>query len=172
MSYANWRELLYYRTVDSSLGWVAAIVMAVGAVLFLIRRRQPIASRVVVTAWAVGLAAYVLIFFNLQLEIDYDQIPMMGVWAWWAATVVDAIATRHRLIGVAVGIVALSACVIVSRASFFFPRTDQVAAAHLINEATPADGPIIAVDSGSRCIRRPARCRNRTGSAGRCTRAG
>ena len=147
-SYANWRELLYYRTVDSSLGWVAAIVVAAGALIFLFRRRHTIASRVMVAAWAAGLAAYVLIFFNLHLEMDYYQIPMMGVWAWWAATAVDAIATRHRLVGLAVGIVALIACVVVSRTSFFFPRTDQVAAAHLISEATPADGLVIAVDSG------------------------
>ena len=146
LNLSTWLDFLYALPVRNLMGEPGLWLAVIGLGISIFGRRQTAATKLFFLAWTAGVAVYVLIFFNLNLIMNYYQIPMLAIWAYYIAITIDFARTQSRL-----GALALCGALIISfipiaRSQYFWAKTDMYAASDVIAANTPKDALVIAVD--------------------------
>ncbi len=127
-----------------------------GIVFFLLGclRLRQVSNWPFLLLWIAGLAAYVLIFFNLNFVHNYYQIPLLAPLAVLTATGLQAFSARNpRLPYVFFGVLVAANVAYTERIYYKIPA-DQVEIARLIRENTP-DSALVVVTYGNMDCRDP-----------------
>ena len=149
---AAWRKLAQRLVfeVATPLGALAALVGLA---------RQPHASRapdarLAMLLWLAGTAAYLAVFFPLNVRHNYYQLPFVAPVAVAIASGVVALAgardPRRRWVAMAAlfGVIAL-ACVTPARRGYYRVDEVRVRAGEVLQRLTPPGALLVAVDRGS-----------------------
>lgn len=173
----NLDYILHYHKMTQSAGWYFGTlaqrlsayswwvllqrgvleVAGVGGIVFFLLgawhwNRLP--NRTFLAAWMLGLAAYVLIFFNLNFVHNYYQIPLLAPLAVLAALGLQALATGDvRRWAVFFGLLVL-ANTVYTEVRYFKIAADHVEIGRLIRENTP-DSALVVVTYGMMDCRDP-----------------
>jgi hypothetical protein len=146
LSVSTWLEFLYALPIRSLLGEPALWLVMIGMAIALFGHRQALATKLFFLAWTAGIAAYVLIFFNLNLIMNYYQIPMLAIWAYYIAIGIDFARTQSRLAALALCGALIVSFVPIARSHYFWQVPDVHAAGAVIKDATPSNALVVAVD--------------------------
>jgi 4-amino-4-deoxy-L-arabinose transferase-like glycosyltransferase len=141
----KWASLFGYRPLMLTLGVAGIALVLFGLYATLRDTRYSREAKLFFLAWTTGFFLYTAVFFNLNVVMDYYQMPAVAIWSYYGAVGLDTLYMRSRAAMVAAAALAVVSFVHIGETKYFENRTALVEAGDVIRAATPANALVMAV---------------------------
>ena len=141
LRFGAWKSIVGVTTRDV-IG-VAALPFALAGLTVTVRSPQT-ATRHHLSAWILGSAAYIFLFFNLNVVHDYYQLPLIAPFALLAGMGMQSLSRKHMVAAPVAGVIVFFANIGWAERRYYQPVGATAMAGEIVRAHTPPGALVIA----------------------------